>query len=73
MLVTKFWYIIFLATAFAGLVWAVRNKTKARPIPEAIRPDYTLPDFSAIDEDGATLGSSSLRGSPTVLLFVRGS
>lgn len=67
------WYISMLLLAFAGLIWTVRKKIKSRPIPEAIRPGNSLPIFSALDEDGATLSSLSLRGTPTVLLFVRGS
>ncbi len=70
----EFWTIIILAVAIAvaGLIWAIRKKAKSRPIPDAIRPGNTLPDFSVLDEDGTTLSSSSLRGSPAVLLFVRG-
>lgn len=68
----EIWAIIILTVAVVGIVWAIRNKAKSRPIPEAIRPGKTLPDFTVLDEDGTTLSSSSLRGSPTVLLFVRG-
>lgn len=67
------WYISMLLLAFAGLIWTIRKKTKPRPIPEAVRPGKPLPVFSALDENGGTLSSLSLRGSPTVLLFVRGS
>lgn len=67
------WYIVVLAVVIAGIYWVVRNKARKRPIPDAIRPGNSLPEFTAVDEDGGTLNSTSLRGSPAVILFVRGS
>jgi peroxiredoxin len=38
----------------------------------ALKPGRSLPDFSAVDEQGNTVRSSQVLGSPTVMLFVRG-
>ena len=54
-------------------LWTLRDKFRGKPVPDKLRPGNSLPDFSAVDEEGGALQSSSLRGSPAVLLFVRGS
>ena len=41
-------------------------------IPDALRPGQPLPDFTAIDEQGNTVRSAQLIGSPAIMLFVRG-
>ena len=64
-----------LAVAVAVLVvvlFALRGKSKGRPVPEALRAGQPLPDFTAIDETGSTVSSGDLRGHATILLFVRG-
>jgi peroxiredoxin len=53
-------------------LWTFRDKFRSKPIPDDLRPGNSLPAFSAVDEDGNMLESSSLRGSAVVLLFVRG-
>lgn len=57
--------------AAAGIVlW--RKKFSGRPVPDMLRPGQPLPEFEAVDEDGNRLSSSGLAGSPTIMLFVRG-
>jgi peroxiredoxin len=51
--------------------WYVLHK-RARPVPDALKPGQTLPEFAARDEQGNTVHSSDLRGSPSVILLVRG-
>ncbi len=41
--------------------------------PDFLKPGNPLPLFLATDEDGKRLDSSSLEGTPAVILFVRGS
>ena len=43
-----------------------------RPVPPQMRAGQPLPQFDAVDEQGRPLSSSSLQGSPAVILFVRG-
>lgn len=51
--------------------WYVLSK-RTRPVPDALKPGRTLPDFSAVDEQGNAVHSGDLRGAPSVILFVRG-
>ncbi len=44
----------------------------SRPIPEQLRRGKPLPDFAALDESGKPLASRDLRGTPAVMIFVRG-
>jgi peroxiredoxin len=44
----------------------------SRPVPERLRRGKPLPDFSALDESGKPLASRDLRGTPAVMIFVRG-
>jgi peroxiredoxin len=44
----------------------------ARPVPEQLRRGKPLPEFSALDESGEPLASRDLRGTPVVMIFVRG-
>ena len=53
-------------------LWSFRDKFRGKPVPDDLRPGNSLPAFSAVDEDGNMLASSSLQGSAAVLLFVRG-
>lgn len=53
-------------------LWTLRDRIRSKPVPENLRPGNSLPEFSAVDEDGNRLESSALRGSAAVLLFVRG-
>jgi peroxiredoxin len=70
--------IIVWIVAAAGILavsiwWKLRDTSRGRPSPEALRTGQPLPDFSAVDEKGNPVSSSQLIGSPAVLLFVRGS
>jgi len=53
--------------------WLYLRANTGRPIPSVLRRGQPLPDFSAVDEQGDPVRSTQLHGSPTVMLFVRGS
>ena len=61
-----------LAAIVIGVIVVKRKMPPGPPIPAALRKGEPLPHFSAQDEQGNEVHSSSLRGKPTVLLFVRG-
>ena len=44
----------------------------ARPVPDQLRRGQPLPEFEALGEDGERLNSRDLRGTPVVMIFVRG-
>jgi peroxiredoxin len=58
------------AIFLAALAW--RKVTGLRPTPPQLRPGLPLPDFRAIDEQGNRVSSADLRGTPSVIMFVRG-
>lgn len=58
--------VVLLAVGF----WV--RKRGLRRTPDVLRPGAALPEFQASDEQGKLLASSELRGSPAVILFVRG-
>ena len=60
-----------MAAVALGL-WLFRDRLRGRQVPADLLPGNSLPDFTAVDENGNDLDSSSLRGSAAVLLFVRG-
>lgn len=64
--------VIISVIVVALTLWTLRDRFRGKPVPEELRPGNSLPAFSACDEAGNILESSSLRGSSTVLLFVRG-
>lgn len=57
----------------AVVLFLARDKVRGKAIPEALRPGQPLPGFSLQDENGNAVSSADLRGTPAVLLFVRGS
>lgn len=61
----------------AGAIWLTRRGYgrgfPGRPPAGPLRRGGPLPDFVAADEQGDPVRSTELVGSPTVLLFVRGS
>lgn len=61
---------VIIAALVAGWIWVTRRGLRA--VPEQLRPGRPLPDFHATDEQGAPVRSTSLHGSPTIILFVRG-
>ena len=65
--------ILVIAAAIALMVWAFANsRRKVTSNPNLVLGN-ALPDFTCRLEDGSDVSSSSLRGSKSVLLFVRGS
>ena len=63
------WLIAGIVVLAAGFAWYRRG---SRPVPEALRPGQPLPAFEALDEQGNTLRSVDLAGTPVVMIFVRG-
>ena len=61
---------VIAAALLARWLWTARRGR--RPTPELLRPGAPLPEFRARDEQGRLLNSAELRGSPAILLFVRG-
>jgi len=61
-----------LVSALAVVAWMLRDRVRRRAVPRALRPGQPLPEFVAVDEQGRNVSSNDLRGSPAVLLFVRG-
>lgn len=56
-----------------ALFLGYRFMTRGRPrVPEQLRAGSTLPEFDTVDEHGTAVGSASLRGTPAIILFVRG-
>lgn len=62
---------LFLAAILAWVFYA-RRQSAAQGSP-GIALGNALPDFDCLLEDGQTVSSSSLKGTKSVLLFVRGS
>jgi peroxiredoxin len=58
------------ALALAAAIWIRQRGLRATP--SQLQPGSPLPDFRAVDEQGNPLQSADLRGSPAVILFVRG-
>ncbi len=71
---TIFWSVgIVLVVVVAGVLYALRDKARGRPVPDELKPGQPLPGFQAVDEDGNRVSSAELAGAPAILLFVRGS
>jgi peroxiredoxin len=64
--------IIAIVVIVATKGWLLLDKLRAKQVPADLRPGNLLPAFTAVDEKGNNVESGSLRGSVTVLLFVRG-
>ena len=67
------WIYIIAAVLVVGVIFALRDKARGRPVPDQLKPGQPLPEFQAVDEDGNVVSSSQLAGAPAILLFVRGS
>lgn len=66
------WILIAALVVVAAILWLTRDKLRGRQVPTDLRPGNPLPEFAAVDEHGNRLESSTLRGTATILLFVRG-
>jgi len=69
--VNLIWILIAIVVVAAAL-WLTRDRLRGKPVPAELKPGNPLPEFEAVDEQGNPLSSTNLRGSPSVLLFVRG-
>lgn len=58
--------------AVAAIAWWFWQRG-GHPTPDFLKPGNPLPLFLAYDENGNRLDSSTLEGTPAVILFVRGS
>ena len=58
------------ALAVAAAIWIRQRGLRATP--SQLTPGSPLPDFRAVDEQENPVHSADLRGSPAVILFVRG-
>jgi peroxiredoxin len=56
----------------AGAAYAFYRTHGARQVPEQLRRGQPLPEFTALDEAGNPLHTRDLRGTPVVMIFVRG-
>ena len=63
---------IIAAVALLAGGWIWLKNRGLRRMPAILRPGSLLPDFQACDEAGNPLRSATLRGTPVVMLFVRG-
>ncbi len=63
---------VILVVVLALVARGALKKMGARALPSALHTGRTLPEFSAVSEEGETLSSVDLRGKPAVILFVRG-
>ncbi len=61
--------VVLLVVGAAYLYFRMRG---ARAVPEQLRQGQPLPEFEALDEAGGRLHSRDLRGTPVVMIFVRG-
>lgn len=62
---------LFAAGALAaGWYWITQRGL--RRTPDSLQPGVSLPEFQASNERGEPLNSTELRGSPVIILFVRG-
>ena len=63
--------LVILALVAGGGYFYYRRRG-GRPVPEQLREGKLLPEFAALDEAGNPLNSVQLRGTPVVMIFVRG-
>jgi peroxiredoxin len=66
------WALIAIAAIVIAVAVIFRGRIRGRAVPPMLVPGKPLPNFSAVDENGAPQSSADLRGRPSVLLFVRG-
>jgi len=66
------WIWLIAAALVATVAYLFYRGRSGRPVPEAVRRGRPLPDFGAVDEQGNPLRSTDLKGTPAVMIFVRG-
>ena len=66
------WIGLIVVLLIAGAGYLYYRWRGARPVPEQLRKGQLLPEFEALDETGGRLNSGDLRGTPAVMIFVRG-
>jgi len=69
---TNLWTGLVAVLLVAGGAYLYYRTHGARPVPAQLRPGKPLPEFEALDESGKRLNSRYLRGTPVVMIFVRG-
>lgn len=69
---TGVWVGLVVVLLIAGAGYLYYRMRGARPVPEKLRRGKPLPEFSALDEAGNPLNTRDLRGTPVVMIFVRG-
>ena len=69
---TLIWIAVAAIGALIGIAILIRRNRGEHPFPDILRPGKPLPEFRALDEQGNPLRSTQLVGSPSVILFVRG-
>lgn len=67
---TVVWVVAALVIVAGIVVW--RRPVRGRATPDALAPGQAFTAFSAVDEHGNEVTEASLKGKPTILLFVRG-
>ncbi len=67
------WIYVIAVVLIVGILFAMRDRIRRRPVPDQLKPGQPLADFQAVDESGNAVNSSELAGAPAILLFVRGS
>jgi peroxiredoxin len=70
--VTGVWIGLVAVVLIAGAAYLFYRSHGARQVPEQLRRGQPLPEFSALDEAGNPLHTRELRGTPVVMIFVRG-
>jgi len=70
--VTGVWIGLTVVVLVAGAAYLYHRKHGPRPVPEQLRRGQPLPEFAALDEAGHPLHTRCLRGTPIVMIFVRG-
>ena len=69
---TSVWAGLIVVLLLAGAGYLYYRLHGARPVPEQLRRGKPLPEFDALDEAGNPLHTQDLRGTPVVMIFVRG-
>lgn len=66
------WILIAVVGVLVVTLLIFRDRIRGKAVPDQLLPGKQLPEFTALDEQGQPIHSSTLRGRPSVLLFVRG-